>query len=177
MDEKDVNYLVKKLSLPPEIVRKLTEEERDSNLLLSAASVKNLKKYDVGTVTCQSYIKMVVLRYSYDTDFDISEKTYVSNSIYTLFPLIKRGLDYALITQKEPDERKSRYFLVLAGLLYDIAPPQIFNPSYKMVIADGFRKNSNLRSLASHVSDWIYILRDIKSRKWLENQEEIVKKV
>lgn len=165
--EQDIKYISKKLHLSPQIVQTLSEDDRDCNLLLSEASIKNFKPEDINKITVFTYIKLIIYRYSYDTGFDIDDKLYIAKCVFFHYPSIKKCLDYNLISSKNgPTERKSQYFLVLAGLCHDCVSPDFFYNGYKKFIGDGFRKNEKLREVSIFTAEWIEILREANSKGW-----------
>ena len=171
LNDQDIKYISKKLLLAPQIVEKLSEEDSDANLLINETSVKNIKNTDVSKLTLLTYIKLVVCRYSYETEFSINDKVYISKCIYYHFPEIKRCLDYKLITSKGgPTERKSQYFLVLAGFFHNKVSPDFFYNGYKKFISDGFRCREELRDISQHIWEWVEILQDIEKRGWFDPQ-------
>ncbi len=100
-----------------------------------------------------------------DTEFPITEKQYVANSVYFNYLAIKKEINYHLLSPKTPpDGKKSQYFLVLAGFYFNSVKPEIFSLDFKSEISKGFRPNQ----ISGHVDDWIYILREIYHKKWLE---------
>jgi hypothetical protein len=168
LNKQDFDYTLKKLSLSPPLLEKITETERDTNLLLSELSTKNIKREDINNLSFLTYVKLLVFRYSYDTGFGLDEKIYVAQSVCQFFPEIKRELNFKLISSKDgPSEKKSQYFLVLSGFYYDVVSPQFFYDGYKAFIANGFRKNEKLRGLSDNVEDWLVILREIHTKKWM----------
>lgn len=167
LKDRDLQYIVKKLNLAPEIVNKLTEEESDSDLLFNEVSVKDIKKEDYKQLTSFSYIKLVVFRYSYDSGFSFEEKKYVARCIYLHFLGIKKEINYRLIASKIVSEDRSQYCLVLSSFFHDQIDPKFFTANYISKISDGFRKNESLRDFSFRISDWIDILREIHTKNWM----------
>ncbi|MEK6861895.1 MAG: hypothetical protein AABY07_08065 [Nanoarchaeota archaeon] len=168
LNDQDLKYVAKKLLLSPKLVEKLTESERDTDLILSQASVKNIKKQDSLKITALTYLKLVVYRYSFDTTFDIDDKLYIAKCLFYNYLNIKKGLDYQLITDKTgPSEKKSQYYLVLAGLYYEETAKEFFYPGYQMFIEDGFRTRPELYCLSKHIEEWVSILREINRKGWI----------
>lgn len=169
LKDRDLQYIVKKLRLTPEIVKKLTEEERDADLLFSEAAVKDIKKEDSKQLTSFTYIKLVVFRYSYDSGFSFEEKKYVARCIFLHFLGIKKEINYRLIASKVVSENRSQYCLILSSFFHDRIDPKFFTANYIDNIAAGFRKNETLRDFSFHVSDWIDILREIHVKNWMRS--------
>lgn len=167
LNDQDIRYVAKKLSLPKKIVEKITEEESDANLVLEQVSTHPLKKEDLSNITLLTYIKLLVYRYSSDTKFDINQKLYVSKCIYYHYNAIRKCLDYQLVTQKGFNEQKSQYLLVLVGLFHDIMPPAMFkNVNY--IIGEGFRNREETRDIARNIEIWVEILKEIKKKGYLD---------
>lgn len=175
LNDQDSKYVSRKLGLSQKLVGTLTEDEKDTNLLLSHVAVKDIKKSDINKITFLTYIKLLVFRYSHDTGFDINEKDYVSKCVYFLYLQIRKGLDYKLITDKTgPSEKKSQYYLVLSGLFHKEIPSVFFPSGYQNFIEEGWRKTRY--ELSKHVTVWIDVLREIDKKRWLEASIKNIKK-
>ena len=160
----DIRYVENKLGLTPEIAAKITEDPLDTDLVLNELSVRDIRREDAKKLSATTYLKLLVFRYSHDTTFKISEKEYVAKSIYLNFTSIKKEINYRLLSPKTPpDEKKSQYFLVLAGFYYNFVKPEIFSDNFKSEISKGFRPDQ----ISDHVDDWVYILREINRKNWL----------
>ncbi len=175
LNPKDIKYLSKKLSTSPEIIKKLTEDESDLNLILDKASVTDIKKEDSLVVSPLVYIKLLILRYSQDTGFALEEKNYIAGAVFDYYLEIVNGIDYLFLCSKTPpNEEKSRYFLVLSGFHYDRVHPKLLFPGFEKLIADGFRKNEKLKNLASNVPSWIDICHEIKKKRYLGDPNRLL---
>lgn len=164
LKSQDLHYIEQKLGLTPKITAKITEDPLDADLVLNELSIKDIKREDANKISALTYLKLLVFRYSHDTDFKISEKEYVAKSVYLNFTSIKKEIDYRLLSpQTPPDEKKSQYFLVLAGFYYNSVKPEIFSSDFRSEISKGFRPDR----ISDHVDDWVYILREIDRKSWL----------
>lgn len=171
----DIKYLVKKLAVPTQTLRKLTEEENDTNLIINEASIRHIKKGDALKINPLTYIKLIVFRYSYDAKFEMAEKDYIAKSIYNHYPSIRSCPDYFLIHKNMIEEKRSQYLLVLAGFFYDQFPIRILYPNYQKQIEEGFKTQNVLKKLAEHVGNWMDILKEIHKKNWLSSIEKIGK--
>ena len=167
LNDKDIKYIVKKLAVSPQTLRKLTEEENDANLILNETSIRHIKKSDALKIDPLTYIKLIVFRYSYDAEFEMAEKDYIAKSIYINYPSIKDCPNYFLIHQDMIGEKKSQYLLVLSGFFHDQFPIRILYPNYKKQIEDGFKSQGKLKDLNKHIENWLDILKEIHIKKWL----------
>ena len=167
MNAKDFKYISQKFNIPPPTLKKITEEEKDVNLLLDSLSVGKIQNTDAKFFNYLTYLKLIVFRYSYDTNFDIEEKIYVASCIYCYYLKIKKCLDFKLLMSKNISEERSQYYLILAGFYYDRVTMKLFPENYETIIQDGFKLNTTLKELNIHVKDWIYILREIYRKNWL----------
>lgn len=168
----EIKYITKKLAVPVNTVAKLTEEERDADLVLSEVSVRGIKKEDCFKISPLTYIKLVVYRYSYDTGFDINEKKYIAQTVYLHYLPIKNCFDYNIIAKSQGDER-SRHFLIVASFFDDKIPIKIIYPNYKKEIKDGFSKIESLPNLSKNSQDWEDILKEINRKNWLTTLEKV----
>ena len=168
LDEKDLKYIARKLASSSKILKGLTEENRDVDLLLNSVSVKRIKKEDSLKISPLTYIKLIVFRYSYDSNFNIDEKDYIAKTIYTYYTSINVYYDYSLINTSKLGEKKSQYLLVLAGFFHERFPIRILYPNHKREIELGFRTEQHLRPLSEHVTEWLDILKEINRKKWLD---------
>lgn len=175
LNDTDIKYLVKKLAVPTQTLRKLTEEENDTNLIINEASIRHIKRGDALKINPLTYIKLIVFRYSYDAKFEMAEKDYVAKSIFNHYPSIKNCPDYFLIHKDMIGEKKSQYLLVLAGFFHDQFPIKILYPNYQKQIEDGFKLQNKLKELNRHVEDWMGILREIHKKNWLSSVKKIDK--
>ena len=175
LNDKDIKYIVKKLAVSPQTLRKLTEEENDANLILNETSIRHIKKSDALKIDPLTYIKLIVFRYSYDAKFEMAEKDYIAKSIYINYPSIKDCPNYFLIHQDMIGEKKSQYLLVLAGFFHDQFPIRILYPNYQKQIEDGFKLQNTLKGLNRHVDDWIGILKEIHTKNWLSTVNKTIK--
>lgn len=168
----EIKYITKKLVVPDITVVKLTEDDRDLNLLLNEVSIRGIKREDRLKISSLNYIKLVVYRYSYDTGFDINEKTYIAQTVYLHYLPIKNCFDYNLITKSRGDER-SRHFLIVASFFSDKIPIKIIYPNYKKEIVEGFSKLEKLPNLSKNSQNWEDILKEINKKNWLASLEKV----
>lgn len=170
--EADLKYLCKETGMSSEVIETLTEEEQDLNLLLNQIVLKNFQKIDLIYLGFLTYIKMVLFKYSFNTNYSLEEKSYIAHCVYEHFPRIKICPNLKIIKQKQPKEEISQYYLVLAGLFSNKITSFFLKEGYQDFIADGFRRNSEicplLLSVSTHVSEWINILQLLKKDKWFD---------
>lgn len=170
-DATDLNYISKKLASPPEILKSLSEEERDADLLLNHVCIKDIKRGDSRKINPLTYIKLVVFRYSHDLDFDIDEKDYVAKTVYSTYPSLKDCYNYNFINTNKLGEQKSQHLLMAAGLFDDKIPVKILYPNYKKDIEEGFKGHpAHLKQFPAHINEWIDVLKEINKKKWLSNK-------
>ncbi len=168
----EIKYITKKLAVSPEIVEKLTEDETDENLLLGEVSVRGIKKDDCFKISPLNYIKLVIYRYSYDTGFEINEKKYIAQTVYNHYLPIKKIADYNLIV-KDGGEKRGQIFLIVAGLFSDVIPLKILYPNYRKEIQAGFQEVKQLKELNQHTQEWEEILKEIKTKNWLNTLDDV----
>lgn len=175
LNDTDIKYLLKKLVVSPEVLRKLVEEENDANLVINEASIKHIKKEDVLKIDPLTYIKLIVFRYSYDTKFEMAEKDYIAKSIFTHYPSINNCPDYFLIHNDMIGEKRSQYLLVLAGFFHDQFPIKILYPNYQKQIENGLKLQNTLKELTKHINEWIEIMHEIHKKNWLSSIKKPIK--
>lgn len=170
----DVEYIAKNTGLSEERVIILTEQEKDFNLLINEISQKDI---DDGLLTLSFplYTKLSVFKITYNLNYHINEKAYVSETISEVFPkLSKDKIENTLIQEdwdflETPNEELAQYYFVLLGIFHEslnrrrrsYPNPNLFFNKAK----EGFYL-SNKKDLANHLQEWIKILRRMREEYW-----------
>lgn len=166
LKNQDLQYIAEKLGISLEKTEKLTEEDRDTNLVLNELSVKSIKKQDYSRLSTSTFIKLITFRYSYELNYSIEEKIYIANCIYLLYPTLKKEINLKIIDTDHISEKKSQYCIVLFGFFSDRLNSNIIDSNHIRNISEGFRAKTELRDLSFHVREWIDILREIHHKNW-----------
>lgn len=175
LTKREIKYVADKLAAPPETISNLSENSRDTNLILNEVSVREIKKDDIlNSVMPSTFIKLVTFRHSYDTNFEIEEKDYIANAVYLNYLAIKKYMDFNLIADKDRNEKRSQYLLIMAGFFSDRMPIRMLLPTYLQEMKDGFKKNKELKNLSSNSESWIDILKEIHRKNWFSTIPETV---
>lgn len=177
MTECELKFIRDSLNLSPTTFKLLTEEQSDVDLLLDVIAQK--RDFTVSEVIPLSplfAIKLIVFKYANVDTISHKEKLYIAKLIENIFPMLSRGVKSG-ITQKilairsdRPSEIDAKYFLIASGLLNAKLKIDFFSEKkHILFIEDGFRA-AGMRELASHITDWVIILRRIQNDKWFVPQ-------
>lgn len=111
----DVDFIAKQTNLSRRKAKILVEEDRDLNLVLNQLIEKPISKDDITALSFQIIVKYIILKFSRDYDYDIAEKSYVSEIIIKHFPTIARSNILKSIPKDSEDINFAEYCLVLLG--------------------------------------------------------------
>ena len=163
MTNKDIEFIERKIKLKKDIILKLSELERDADLLLEHVIEKRITKKELNGLSFPFYCRIIIFIASKKYNFDISERSAVAKIVSELFPRLNNRTNFAPFIRKitpKPNEAGAKYYFVLNSLFYDkvnCKDPE--EEKIKYISAGLSCVNSNL---SKHVAEWISILREIK---------------
>ena len=170
----DLEYLSYRTGLTEEKVILLSESKDDLDLIINELAKDEIED-GLLYISFELFTKLHVYRISSGLDFKLKEKSYISNTISTIYPkLEKHKIENNTIQEDwetlwEPDEEIAKYYFILLSMFKDSLDkrrrsypnPNIF---YAKAI-EGFN-NSNKHELALHLKTWILLIRRMKEEYW-----------
>lgn len=153
----DLDFISRETKLTRDKTLALIEEDRDLNLILEQIA-NYLTKENLPNISFETYVKLVVFKFSKNKPYDISEKSYISNAIIDNYKKAEAHQKLPLIKTDTYSEKLIRYYIVLFGL---------FNKEpRKGMQMDHWLRAAGQREVAAHLKDWLEILSQIRDEKW-----------
>lgn len=150
LNKNDLNFILDKTKLPLKSLLNLIEEERDFNLVIdsiaSTLTVKDLPSISLLSKKLQT--KLVLYYTSKNTNYNIEEKSYISDIVMKNFNEIYK--DHLIKEQKPPIS-----YLIRAINSGVISQDRLAS------ITNGFNKLGQ-KDVSSHILDWINIINNTK---------------
>lgn len=163
LSKADIEYIASKTKLSTEKTILLTEEEKDLNLVLEQLVKEPLSKNELNPLSRLTAIKLIILRFSRETNFPLREKMYVATVINKHLPVIKRRESLQIIDDA-PYEEMAGFCFVALGLAQETVNKD--NENILDSAIENFDK-ANISNMSSHCVEWINILHNIKKQKIL----------
>lgn len=171
----ELEFLSSSLGIQSSLVKKLTEQESDTNLLLEqVVAIRDFKKEDVLLFSSEIGFKLILFKYTQSDIFPINEKLYIVKAVRDLYKGLIAGIkdnvtDRLLLAyeQKKPSEETSKTFLVASGLLNTRLKYDFTSRKHIFFIENGFWVMNN--EFAKRATDWLIVLRKIQNDGWLLN--------
>ena len=175
LSKNDIDLIAKQINLSPPKALSLLEEEGDLDLVLDQVCESYIDSQTVRQFSFPVFCKFLILKYSKDTTYDLSEKMCVAKQLADQYARLKDSIDVRILENKSLSELGAFYYLFVSGLFNTRLHPKYFNDNHLLRIEYGF-KNAELRGLAGHVADWIIILRKIQQDGWfLKPKQKMLK--
>lgn len=170
----DLEYISYRTGLSEEKVILLSESEDDLNLIINQLAQDELED-GLLHISFDLFTKLHVYKISSNLNFKLKEKSYISDTISSVYPKIERHkvenhtIQTDWETLWEPDEELAKYYFILLSMFKDSLDrkrrsypnPNIF---YAKAV-EGFN-NSNKQELAKHLKTWIILIRRMKEEYW-----------
>lgn len=143
----DLNFILKKTRLSLKSLLNLIEEERDYNLVLDSISstLTEDEKLQLCNLSPILKVKLSIYNCAKNTDFDIEEKSYMTDILSNHYNFVYKGRVLGRGTKKEV-----RYLLGI------IKQNKVDNQTIKQ-ISNIFAQKPH-KSLASHFPTWLEII-------------------
>jgi hypothetical protein len=170
----DLEYLSYRTGLTEQKILLLAESEKDLDLIINEIAKEEIEN-GLLHISFNLFTKLYVFRISRELDYNLKEKSYVSETISSIYPkLEKHKIENHTIQEDwetlwEPDEQMARYYFTLLSMFKDSLDrkrrsypnPNIF---YAKAV-EGF-ENANKKELATHLKTWILLMRRMKEEYW-----------
>lgn len=171
----DLEYLSYRTGLSEEKVVLLSESEDDLNLIINQLAQDEIEE-GLLNISFELFTKLHVYKISSNLDFKLREKSYISNTISSIYPKIERNniesqsKQDCLDTLLEPDENLAKYYFVVLSMFQESLNRRrrsYPNPSiFYLKAMQGF-KNANENEVAKHLKIWIFTMRRMKEEYWV----------